>query len=314
MIDLHTHTYYSDGKYAPAEVVRAAAERGVTILAITDHDNGRGSREAAQLSQAVQLVQAAQFPQAAQLTHAAQLTPTDGRIKLIPAIELTTRWPGAKLPSQDANVDVLGYFVNLNDPLFQAYEMALLNDLHDRIDATCRQMRKAGYPISMEDVFEDNPYYGGAMQLIHVLINKRLVKGWDAAFELLDVYWLNGRETPFTIRAAIEQVHLAGGVAVLAHPSIVRPEGEQMTARWLKQLVDWGLDGIEIYHYRLDEGARAHFLGLARTFDLLVSGGSDFHGWGRGFENLGREPVTDAMVERMLERAKIYRITGGNRP
>ncbi len=279
MIDLHTHTYYSDGRYSPAELVQAARRAGVRTLAITDHDNTRGSREAAPLAK-------------------------DAGIELIPAVEFTSSWPGGELPPEDANVDVLGYFIDMESAALRAFEEAALNDIHARIADCCRRLTERGYPTTMEDIFTQNPRYGGAMQLFQTLLQKGYAQTRRDALQMMDQIWNATRETPFTIKAVIEQIHLAGGVAVLAHPTIVRPHGEPMTAAYLRQLVDAGLDGIEIYHHRLDEQARAFFLALAKEFGLLVSGGSDLHGWNRGLEGLGQQPVTLEMVEQLRQRAR----------
>lgn len=279
MIDLHTHTYYSDGRYSPAQLIEAARQADLRVLAITDHDNTRGSREAAPLAKAA-------------------------GIELIPAIEFTTRWPGAELPPADANVDVLGYFIDPRSAELRAFEEASLNDLHARITGCCQRLTERGYPMEIADVFAQNPRYAGAMQFIMALLEKKHAQTWKEATGLMDLVWLTARETPFTIKSVIEQIHLAGGVAVLAHPTIVRPRGKRMTAAFLRELVDAGLDGIEIYHHRLDAPAREYFLGLAHQFDLLVSGGSDLHGWNRGFVDLGQQPVTLEMVEGLRQRSK----------
>src|SRR5512142_2370900 len=127
MIDLHCHTFYSDGKFSPAELVEGAKRRGAIVLAITDHDNTRGSREAAPLAEAA-------------------------GIELIPAIEFTTRWPGADLPIDDRDVDVLGYFLDVEDAEYCAFEEATLNDIHARIANCCTRLTGQGYPVQMDEV------------------------------------------------------------------------------------------------------------------------------------------------------------------
>ncbi len=278
MIDLHSHTYYSDGKFSPAELVEGAKRRGVSVLAITDHDNTRGSREAAPLAEVA-------------------------GIELIPAIEFTTRWPGAALPLDDRDVDVLGYFLDLENAAYCAFEEAALNDIHARIASCCARLTGQGYPVSMDEVFAENGgRYGGAVQMIQVLLRKRYATTWQEGLDLFGTVWFTGRESPFTIQSVIEQIHLAGGAAVLAHPVAVRPHGERLTAAGLRELVDAGLDGIEIYHYRLDSEAREYFLRLAGKFDLLITGGSDLHGWNRGWSEMEELPVTMEMVDALRER------------
>jgi predicted metal-dependent phosphoesterase TrpH len=277
MIDLHTHTYYSDGRYSPAELVEAAQRIGMRVLSITDHDNTRGSREAWPLAEAA-------------------------GIEFIPAVEFTTRWPGADLPPQDANVDLLGYYIDPDSPELRAFEEAALNDLHARVSDCCCRLSDRGYPFSIDDVFAKNPRYAGAIQAIQALLEKQYARSWEESLRLFDTVWLAARETPFTIKAVIEQIHLAGGVAVLAHPTIVRPRGAPITADCLRELVEAGLDGIEVYHHRLDSSARQYFLGLARRYNLAVTGGSDLHGWKNGFDGLGEQPVTLEMVNALLQK------------
>lgn len=277
MIDLHCHTYYSDGRFAPEQVVGGAAQRGLRILAITDHDTIRGTREAA--------------------PHAAA-----AGIELITGIEMTTSWPTGRLPAYDANVDVLGYFFDREDAVFDAFTRALTQDIHERITACCALLTERGFPLTSADVFAQNPRYDGALQLIQAIQAKGYAPLWNDALALMESAWYAQREPLFTIKSAIEQVHRASGVAVLAHPTIVRPRGEQMTAGDLRELVDAGLDGIEVYHRRLDEAARAHFLALAREFDLVATGGSDMHGWAHGLDELGTQPVTTEMVDALRAR------------
>ena len=276
--DLHTHTHYSDGKYSPAELVQAAAQASLRTLAITDHDTCGGAREAAPLAQAA-------------------------GIELITAAEFTTSWPQANLPRGDADVDLLGYFLHCDHPGLRAYETEALGDIHARIAESCATLTASGYPLILDEVLAENPRYGGAMQAIQAIERKGYAPDWDTAVALFNQGWLTGRISPFTIQAVIARIHQAGGAAVLAHPTIVRPDGSQMTALRLRELVDAGLDGIEVYHWRLDEAARAHFIGLARAFDLVITGGSDLHGWFHGFDGLGRQPVTQDMVEKLRARA-----------
>ncbi len=278
-IDLHCHTHYSDGRFSPGEVIEAAVRKGLRTLAITDHDNIRGSLEAAPLAAAAGL-------------------------ELIPAVEFTTSWPAVNLPPEDANVDLLGYCFDPSDPVFRAFTRATLNDMHDRIGSCCESLTALGCPLTLADVLAENPRYAGALQLIDAIAHKGYAPNREEAMRLLEPVWFSLRDTPFTIYAAIEQIHLAGGAAVLAHPSIVRPRGQELTALDLRRLVDAGLDGIEVYHYRLDAAARKHFLALAREFNLLVTGGSDTHGWHGVFERLGQEEITAAMVEALRDKSK----------
>ena len=225
-------------------------------------------------------------------------------IELIPAIEMTTRWPGVGMPVEYSNIDMLGYFVDFSDPVFAAFTEALLADHHDRMRDACAMSVRLGFPISMDELWAQNPRYAGALQMVQVIQKKGYAGAWDEGLRLMELIWYEARLPYTTIRAAIEQVHLAGGVAVLAHPTIVCPRGERLAAGDLRELVDAGLDGIEVFHPRLNLTDRAYFSELAREFGLLVTGGSDTHGWSRGLDELGTQPVTEDMLEKLRAKHK----------
>lgn len=276
--DLHLHTSYSDGRASPDEVLHHAAHIGLTTVAIADHDNARGTREA--------------LPLAAQLG-----------VELIPAIEFTCRWDECVPPEGDKDVDVLGYFVDLDDPGFQAMEQAALDDIHARVADCCARLTAVGYPVNLDEVFVENPHYAGALQLTFALRRKGYADGWGTAFALFMPHWKKVRPSNFTIDQIIAAIHAAGGVAVLAHPVTVECSAGWLQADHIAALVEMGLDGLEIYHFRLDSEARTHFTALAQQFDLLITGGSDDHGWRSGFPRMGSEPVTPEMVRALRTRS-----------
>lgn len=288
------HTYYSDGKYSPAELLHYAASIGLETIAITDHDNADGVREA--------------LPLAKELG-----------IELVPAIEFACRWNQCDTPPVTGEIDVLGYFIALSNPEFQAFERAALNDTHTRIADCCTRLTAAGYPISLDDVLAENPHYAGGIQLILAVQSKGYADSWDAAFRLVVEHWRRVRLSRFTIQQVIKQIHLAGGVAILAHPTAVKWGDNWLQANQLALLAEMGLDGLEVYHPRLDEKAQAHFLALAKQFNLLISGGSDEHGWFAELERIGSQPITSEMLEslraRHLERTRQLKgISNGSPP
>jgi predicted metal-dependent phosphoesterase TrpH len=277
--DLHMHTFYSDGRAAPEEVLRHAASIGLKTIAITDHDNTNGAREA--------------LPLAAQLG-----------LELIPAIEFTSRWDGYHWVDGGDDIDVLGYFLDLDAPALQATERATLNDMYARIAEGCQALSAAGYPVTLDDALAQNPRYAGAVQVIEALRHKGYAENWDAAVALFTANWPQIRPSSFSIEQIIAAIHAAGGVAVLAHPSGISAGNGLLQAEQLKPLVEMGLDGLEIYHPRLDDEARAHFLVLAQRFGLLVTGGTDEHGWPAGFPSMGTEPVTPEIIEALRTRSR----------
>ncbi len=277
-IDLHTHTYYSDGRASPAELVGYAARLGIHTLAITDHDNARGAREVREI--------------------AANLGVT-----LVPAVELTCRWDASGAPPCDSDIDLLGYYVDIDSPAFLQLEQAALADMRRRIEARCKLLAGAGCPVSLADVLAQNPRYIGAMPLVDALVARGCARNFREGLRLLDSHRDGVPVCSLTIDRAIEALRALGGVAVLAHPSLVRWRGGLLDAKAVGRLVEMGLDGLEIYHHRLDAAAREHFLGLARRYDLLVTGGSDEHGWPAGLDRLGSQAVTRSMLAALAARA-----------
>jgi predicted metal-dependent phosphoesterase TrpH len=276
-IDLHMHTCYSDGKYSPAELLRYGASIGLETMAITDHDNANGVREALPLAQEL-------------------------GIELVPAIEFACHWNQCEAPPGSGEIDVLGYFVALSNPAFRAFERAALNDTYSRVADCCARLTAAGYPMSLDDVFAENPHYAGGIHLILAVQSKGYADGWEAAFRLVVEHWKQVRLSRFTIQQIIEQIHLAGGVAILAHPTAVKCDDNWLQADQLALLAEMGLDGLEVYHPHLDGKAREHFLALAKQFNLLISGGSDEHGWFAGLERIGKQPITSEMLESLRAR------------
>ena len=278
VIDLHTHTCYSDGRATPDELLEFAAGLGIQTLAITDHDNARGSREARPLAERL-------------------------GIDLIPAVELTCRWDESGAPPYDSDIDLLGYYLDIDSPAFLQLERSSLADMQARIEERCRILSDVGCPVTLADVLAQNPRYAGALPLVDALVARGYAVNFREGLRLLDIQRDAVPVCSLTIDRAIQALREVGGVVVLAHPSLVRWRGGMLDARAINRLVEMGLDGIEIYHHRMNASARTHFLSLARQHDLLITGGSDEHSWPAGFPRLGSQPITRAMLATLAARA-----------
>lgn len=271
--DLHVHSTYSDGSASPEQLLQRASQIGLAVLAITDHDNTRGSRIAR-----------------------AQAEPYG--IEVIPAVEFTSRWDGLCGPGTAVDVDVLGYFLDLDHPILQAREQAALDDSYERIAACCARLTAKGYPVTLEEVFAENPLFAGVRHVRDILAKKGFAAGNAESYQLVHPEWEAGPLCRFTLAEQVDVIHAAGGVAVLAHP-LYRCAGEPLNAGHIAALVEMGIDGLEVYHHIMDSQARAYFQALADQFHLLVTGGSDEHGWSPDLPLLGTAPVTRAMVEAL---------------
>jgi len=272
------HTCYSDGKYTPSELLLKAAELGLKTVAITDHDNANGARQAVPLARAMGM-------------------------ELVMGIEITTTWPSLGLPPGETDVDLLGYFVDLDAPAFKEMEKARTDDIFQRLTDCCAYLSAAGFPLTLADVLAKNARFPNVTATIFAAQDKGYAASWEAGHRLVMESWRKVRPArDAEIGSMIECIHAAGGVAVLAHPAAIACPQGLIQALQVAELAGMGLDGIEVYHHRNDEFTRRQLLALAQQFNLAVSGGSDEHGWWKS--RLGTQPVTAEMLEALRSRAK----------
>ena len=268
-IDLHTHSLRSDGAHEPAEVVRRAAARGVRILSLSDHDTLAGAAEA--------------------IAAGEQL-----RVRVIPATELNTE-------SEWGDVHVLGYFLDPNDAALEDRLRWLREHRGKRIELMVEKLSALGFPVLLERVMEIAQ--GGALgrpHLAQALFEAGHVPKYDAAFQTLiskdsPAYVARIGLTPLE---AVRLVRAHGGVPSLAHPFTAIDLDVLMP-----QLVDAGLGGMECYYGSHPADATVRYLGLAARYDLVPTGGSDFHGRGEHGTPLGGVRVPPGSIEA-LERLR----------
>ncbi len=273
------HSTYSDGSATPEALLRHAAQIGLQTIAITDHDNARGARVAQ--------------PLAAELG-----------LEFIPAIEFTARWDSVCGPEARADVDVLGYYVDLDDDAFQAREQAALDDIRERLDEACLRLCAEGIAITLDDVLAFNPLVPSVRGLREALIRKGYAHSETESWAVLNPCWEPVRLSRFAVQEQIAAIRSAKGVSILAHPGYIRCKERWPSAHDLAPLVEAGLDGLEAVHRAMDDRARAYFTGLAAELGLLVTGGSDEHGWSPDLPLMGSAPVTEAMVEALRARGR----------
>jgi 3',5'-nucleoside bisphosphate phosphatase len=246
VIDLHTHTTASDGRDTPVELVARAADRGVTLLAVTDHDTVAGCDSAAAAC-------------------------ARAGIAFVNGIEITAMRDGG-------DVHVLGYF-------FDHRSAALLQFLeqqrHRRIDRV-REMvgRLATHGIHLDPesivrpAIDDPSKSAGRPWIARALVDAGVVADNNQAFER----WLiRGRPAYVPREAAapaevFTRIHQAGGIVSLAHPILVGHD------EWIDEFAADGLDALEVYHSDHDAAANRRYLEIAARLKLGISGGSDYHG------------------------------------
>ena len=247
-IDLHLHTTHSDGSLSPTDVLRLAHKAGVTALAITDHDIVTGMPEA--------------------IAAGAELG-----IEIIPGVEISSRVGNSEL-------HILGYCVQWQDPELNRRLASLRESRHSRNPQIIERLRALGLEVTYEEV---RALAGtdavGRPHIARLLMDKHYVTSAKDAF---DRYLADGRpayvarELP-SPADAIAWIRAAGGVAVLAHPTWAKVSGESLNALLITLKAE-GLGGIEVHYSSHTKRQTREYLDLAKRLNLLITGGSDFHG------------------------------------
>lgn len=242
-VDLHLHTTASDGLWSPAELVRQAAAAGISVLAVTDHDSTAG-------------------------VGPALATGSEVGVKVLPAVEVTAWQDGQEF-------HLLGYGVDLNSSKLRAFLAERRASRRRRVLRMLERLRAEGIVLS-EEVLEERVAGAswGRTHLATVLVARGLVPDSQEAFRryLAPGALAYAPPEPFPPQEAIRSLRATGAVPVLAHPALHGVE------RRLEDLVEAGLQGLECYHPQHSPAVADYFLGQARRYGLLVTGGSDSHG------------------------------------
>ncbi|MDE3087803.1 MAG: PHP domain-containing protein [Chloroflexota bacterium] len=268
-VDLHTHSTASDGELAPAELVRLALERGLTAIALTDHDSIGG-------------------------IDAAQRAARGTALQVIPGVELSA-------DVSQGEVHVLGYFIDWHAASFLAMLEKFRNGRYGRAETMTRKLAALGAPISFDRVKE----IAGDGSIGRPHVAQALMEAGHVATvtEAFDKYI--GRTGPayveryrLTPEDAVALILRAGGVPVLAHPREV--------TGWVFPLVKAGMLGLEVHYGMYDDLTRAELARLAKQYGLIATGGSDFHGLNKmGHMNgLGETQVPPDVVDRLRKKAE----------
>jgi len=260
MIDLHLHTTFSDGSHPPETIVRMAADAGLRAISICDHDTLDGN-------------------------DAALAAGKELGVEVLVGVELSVVWNDYR------DIHVLGYGFDHHDaPL-----LAKLKEFRDFrrnrnrmiVDRVNERLAKEGRaPLDVEAVQARAAGAIGRPHIALALVEAGYVRDADDAFRR----YLVPCDVPkrfFPLSEAIEMIHAAGGVAVLAHPPFIsndRKELEEM----IDAFVSLGLDGVEAYNSGADNDSIDWMLTVARRRKLIVTGGSDFHGESKGDIVIGK--------------------------
>lgn len=266
--DLHTHTFHSDGTRSPREVVDVARSHGLSILAISDHDNLAAYYEAKPYAD-------------------------EKGLTLIPAIELSCGLDGV-------DVHILAYAFDPFDERIDQRLRGFRESRQRRGYAIVNKLRELGLNVTPERV--EQLAAGGSMGRPHVA--RALVEAGYAGTvaEAFDKYIGAGKpayveKERFRISEAVSLIRNAGGITSVAHPAIYPDH-----ARLVPRVLDSGVDGVEVFHPEVDAVSRELYTNMARFRGKMITGGSDDHGTVKTSETLGTIRVPENLIAPILDR------------
>lgn len=278
--DLHIHTTASDGLMTPDEVVYWSKLKRLTAIGITDHDtvNGISSAEDASLKYGVEIV---------------------------PGIELSTLF-------EDEEIHILGYYIDYKDPWLLNILEKIQNSRYERAAQIVNKLNGLGVEITLEQVKikADNGAIGRP-HIARAMIDKGYITNIKEAFK-----GFIGKDCPAYVerykvssKEGIDIIKRTGGISVLAHPGLIKNKAK------ISNIINLGIDGIEVYHSKHDDETIRNALAIARTRNLLITGGSDCHGVKLNNEPmLGNYSVDYKYVEMLKDavKRKMWRGKDGN--
>lgn len=248
-IDLHLHTTASDGVMSPSEIVRYAKAKGLQAIAITDHDTIEGLEEGMLEGEKI-------------------------AFEVIPGIEISaTHSPGT--------MHLLGFFVDIHHPHLNERLKYLQKARSERNPKIIDKLNQLGIDITYEEVLKASG--GGQVGRPHfanVLIEKKYVRSFQEAFERFLAKGAPAyvEKFRFTAKESLHFINEAKGVPVLAHPKTLGMNGYSELEKFLIQLIQDGLKGIEVYYPEHSALEIAQYKTFAERYGLLITGGTDYHG------------------------------------
>ena len=265
-VDLHLHTYYSDGFFSPFEIVKKIQKTGTKIISITDHDNIGGLKEAIR-------------------------TGLKEDIEVIPGVEISGEY-------MNREMHILGYFIDPYAPVMKELLTEIQEERILRIKKIIAKLNELGSTITYDDAKEDlkTTVSIGRPHIANALVKQGFVKSFFDAFSkyIGDDKIADVKKVRPNYDRVFKVIKEAGGLSFLAHPAKYFNEEE------IKIFKAAGLDGIEVVHPSHNTNEVKKFKEIAVKHNLLTSGGSDFHG-GRKNDagNMGKYYISEKEVERM---------------
>jgi 3',5'-nucleoside bisphosphate phosphatase len=253
-IDLHIHSNASDGTFSPAEIVHQAQVLRLEAIAITDHDTIDGAKASLEMA-------------------------SRSSVKILTGIEISAESPPFyRCPG---SFHILGYGIHLDDPSLNRTLAVLQEARKNRNPRIIERLQDMGLAITLQEVTASvGDAQIGRPHFARVMLQKGFVASIDEAFDryigtrgpaYVDKYRIPCED-------AIRLIRGAGGIPVLAHPGLLKPETDVPFDRMIAMLKEMGIEGIEVYYPEHSASQTRSFGDIARRYDLILTGGTDFHG------------------------------------
>lgn len=253
-VDLHIHSNASDGTFSPAEIVHQAQVLRLGAIAITDHDTLDGAKAAREM-----------IPRPS--------------VEILTGIEISAESPPFyRCPG---SFHILGYGIRLDDPPLNRTLTVLQEARKNRNPRIIERLREMGLPITLEEVIASvGDAQIGRPHIARVMLQKGFVASIDEAFDRYIGTHGPGYVGKYRIPCedAVGLIRGAGGIPVLAHPGLLKPDTEAPFDRMISMLKEMGIEGIEVYYPEHSVSQTEYYSDIARRYDLMITGGSDFHG------------------------------------
>lgn len=276
--DLHIHTLYSDGVFSPEKIVDTAIDVGLQVIALTDHDN------------------VLSYPVAKEYLKNSN---REDKLEIIQGIEVNTLY-------KNYEVHILGYFMDVNNSDFQnmlkLQQQARVKQTKEIISLLSK---KEGIKIKFDDI-KKQVAEGGSIGRPHIAKAITNAGGTTSVIEAYSKYIHD--DSPVYVQRktvspqdAVEIIYDAGGIPVIAHPHDI-----DIAEELIKELMQYGLRGIEAYHRKHSPACVEYFSSMAEELGLIVTGGSDFHAPNimNGQIILGKNFVPEWVYDKLVEEKK----------
>ena len=275
MLDLHLHSYYSDGTNSPKELIELARKKGLEIISVTDHDGISGVLESIEEGK-------------------------KAGIKVVPGIEIS-------VSSYPRDLHILGYGIDIENPGFLQF-VEKLKELRDiRNLKFIEEFSKMGIDFTKDDIKKYSPKdFLGKPNFAFLLKSRGYVESLEEAFSSEKFFrgenFLKIKKEKPSDKEGISEILAAGGIPVLAHPGKLKGLTNEELDELVKRLKTYGLMGIECFYRGHSEEFTKDILSIARENNLIVTAGSDFHGHNftsKGRSEMGVEDIYLEEVEKL---------------